>query len=721
MAHLRKTRLVTASVFVLVLGLQPLAAQSGKGSGIGPTGRNPTGANSTGTNPTGTNPAGNASRSSAVEATPDTDLTRNVILSGKVVIADGSPPPEPVAIERVCGHNTVRMGYADAKGFFSFPLVQTIPEMQDASENGRDNYTQSVSTPPIANIGNQPRALGNALLAGCELRGLLAGFQSTSVMIPVTYSLEPTNVGTIVLLRGEKQGLTVSATSMNVPKGARKAYERATAHIKKHKLMNAQGELEQAVKAYPRYAAAWTDLGWVHEQQNHLDEAREAFSQARAADDNFVPAYMGLASVAVRQSKWTEAQELSTRATLLDTDFPLGFYYKALASFQLGQLDNAEKSARMAERLDTRHSLPQVILLLGSILATQQNYAQAAEELKLYLKVAPTAANAEKVQQRLVELERLSTSPNPPAKDLPSPEAVAPAAQIPLATLPNWEEIGRTGANSNPPTVALALAQNWAPPDVDQVLPPVSPGVPCPVHDVVSGVSSRAKELMDNLQQFSATERIEHVQVDKAGNPRRALSATLKYVAEIREARTGGLLVEEYRDGKASKASLGEVAVSGMAAHALMFHPSLIDDLTITCEGLASIRGTPAWQLYFQQRPGRRPRFRSYITPRGAFPVEMKGRAWVAVDSYQVMRMETDLAKPIKEIALQKDHMTIDYRPVEFSKRKVQLWLPQTTDLYLDFAGHRSHRRHSFSDFELFWVDTAQAVKEPRVFTESHR
>jgi tetratricopeptide (TPR) repeat protein len=697
MAHLGKTRLVAASVFVLVLGLQPVAAQSGKGSG--------------------TNTTGNASRSSGMQATPDTDLTRNVFLSGNVVIADGSPPPEPVAIERVCGADTVRMGYTDASGFFSFPLVQTLPVIQNASENGRDRYTQSALTPPGASIGNQPPTLGNALstLAGCELRSLLAGFQSTSVMIPVTYSLEPTSVGTIVLLRAEKQGSTVSTTSMNTPRGARKAYERATAHIKKHKLMEAQAELEQAIKAYPRYAAAWTDLGWVRERQNHLDEAREAFSHAREADDNFVPAYVGLASVAVRQSRWTEAQELSTRATQLDgADFPVGFYYNALANFQLGQLDNAEKSARMAERLDTRHSLPPVILLLGSILATKHNYAEAAEELKLYMKVAPTAANAEKVRQRLVEFERLSTSADPSAPSDPPPSvAVAAVAEGQSATPMDWEEISRSGANSNP--AAVTLAQNWAPPDVDHVVPPVAPGVHCPVHAVVSGVSSRAKELMDNLQQFSATERIEHVPVDKAGNPRRAVSATFKYVAEIREASTGGLAVNEYRDGSSSSTSLANVATSGVAAHALMFHPSLIDDLAITCEGLGSIQGTPAWQLHFVQQPGRPPRFRYYSTPKGSFPVEMKGRAWVAVDSYQVMRMETDLAQPIKKVGLQKDHMTIDYRPVEFSKRKVQLWLPQTTDLYLDFAGKRFHRQHSFSDFELFWVDVAEKTRDYEV------
>jgi hypothetical protein len=148
-----------------------------------------------------------------------------------------------------------------------------------------------------------------------------------------------------------------------------------------------------------------------------------------------------------------------------------------------------------------------------------------------------------------------------------------------------------------------------------------------------------------------------------------------------------------------------------MVAHALLFHPSLIGDLTITCEGLGNLQGRPAWQLGFVQKPNRP--FRTYLTAKGAFPIEMKGRAWAAIDSYQIIRVETNLVKPIIEIGLLKDHLIIDYQPVEFSQRKAELWLPQTAYLYLDFANRRTYRKHSFSDYELFSVDLTQQTKLP--------
>ena len=644
----------------------------------------------------------------------------NISLSGKVVMADGSAPPGPVAIERVCNAKTVRVGYSDATGFFSFQLVETFSSMQDASESGGDAYVaRSVVSFNVNATNTQQAPLqaagpvgGTALLQDCDLRASLPGYQSSSVMIHVEGLVGTTNVGTIVLAKAEKQPLIVSSTSMDVPKRARKAYEKATADLHKHKLADAEKELEEAVKVYPRYADAWTGLGYLYAQQNHLAEARAAFTQARQADDKFVPACVGLASVAMRQSNWTEAQDLSARATELDgKNFPAAFYYNAVANLQLGRLEKAEKSARMADQLDVQHSLQQMKLLLGSILDLEQKYAEAAEQFKLYLKY-PGARNTEKIQQRIIELEKLAAQPvAAQPKDSPASVAAVPATEVRPATVTNLETI--RAADAQPP-IAPIPPRNWAPPGIDEVVPPVSTAVPCPVQEVVKRVSTRAKELMDNLQKFTATERIEQVEVDKAGYPHQSTSATFKYVAEIREARKDGLPVEEYRDGSAStKSLLGGLSTKGMVTHALLFHPALIDNLNITCEGLGNLQGRPAWQLRFAQRPDRPLYFRAYNTSKGTFPVEMKGRAWAAVDSYHVLRVETDLVKPVTEIGLLKDHLIIDYQPVEFPKRNVELWLPQTAYLYMDFANRRTYRKHSFGDFELFSVDTTEKTKQP--------
>jgi tetratricopeptide (TPR) repeat protein len=684
MAHLTALRNVAVVMFVLTLTVHCLPAQTGKSSA-------------------GTN-AGTGVLS---------DPSPNLVLAGNVVMADGSLPPRPVNIERVCGQTTVLIGHTDRKGFFNFSLTELQPALQDVSESGRDAYNaRGVVTFNADAFGIKPAGTGNAVLSNgtCDLRGSLAGYRSTSLSLQINGPTGFVNVGTLVLLSSEKPPSSESAADLAAPTNARKAYEKASAHIQKAKFKDAQANLEQAVKLYPHYASAWSDLGWLHERQKQLEEAREAFNRAREADDKFAPAYVGLASVAVRQSKWKEAEELSSRATQLNSkDFPVVFYYHAIANFQLGQLEKAETSARTAEQLDVRRVLPEVNLLVGSILATKGDYAQAASELKLYLTISPRAANADAVRQRVVELEQLAARPAALASAVPPSAPATPSSEFSWAALTNWAEVLKTVGSPSMPL--LDFPQNWAPPDIDQLVPPVSPGVSCPLNDVLRGVGVRATELMDNLQEFSATERIEHHEVDKHGFHHGATSATFTYIAEIQKTSQGLLHVEEYRNGRTSQSFPAQMATKGTAVHALIFHPAIIADFNVTCEGLATVRGEPAWQLRFAQRQDRPAYFRVYQTKRGVFPVQLKGRAWISVDNQQVMRMETDLAKPIPEILLQKDHVIIDYRPVDFQDHHLQLWLPETAEIYGDLSGQRFRRKHSFSNFELFWVDVAQKDK----------
>ena len=83
----------------------------------------------------------------------------------------------------------------------------------------------------------------------------------------------------------------------------------------------AQAELERAVLVYPRFAAAWVQLGWLYEQQDRLEQAQTAFTQAQAADEKYVPAYIGLAAVSVHAERVRSIQPRLVEQILLR---PLG-------------------------------------------------------------------------------------------------------------------------------------------------------------------------------------------------------------------------------------------------------------------------------------------------------------------------------------------------------------------------------------------------------------
>jgi outer membrane protein assembly factor BamD (BamD/ComL family) len=347
------------------------------------------------------------------------------MLAGNVATDDGSPLPAPVTIERICNGRVSRDGRSDFKGYFAI-TINTSSQFQfgdpeSSAETGGGSGFNAIGAMP-----SQMRQGVSNQLAGCELRASLPGFRSSSVLIPTSElgeTVGAVNVGTIVLQRmGDAQGTTVSATSLNAPRDARKAYEKGHHELENHRLAEAQHELETALRIYPQYAAAWQDLGWAYAQQNQLEKARDAFQHARDCDQNFVPAYVGLASVALRESDWKEAAAESERAAQLDgVDFPAVFFYNSVANYRLGNLEQAEQSARKAETLGGERLFPQVSLLLGALLAKKQDYPAAAEQLRSYLKAAPTAPNAGQVRQQLADLEKLQTAqsqtgPAPSAK-----------------------------------------------------------------------------------------------------------------------------------------------------------------------------------------------------------------------------------------------------------------------------------------------------------------
>ena len=91
----------------------------------------------------------------------------------------------------------------------------------------------------------------------------------------------------------------------------------------------------------------------------------------------------------------------------------------------------------------------------------------------------------------------------------------------------------------------------------------------------------------------------------------------------------------------------------------------------------------------------------------------VKGRAWISADGYNVLRIETDLVEPIAKIDLQREHRVITYAPTDFPAKHIRLWLPESSSIYIASRRHHYERGHTYGDFQLFSVDSTEAIKEP--------
>ncbi|HEV3254136.1 MAG TPA: hypothetical protein VG033_07000 [Candidatus Acidoferrales bacterium] len=258
---------------------------------------------------------------------------------------------------------------------------------------------------------------------------------------------------------------------------------------------------------------------------------------------------------------------------------------------------------------------------------------------------------------------------------------------------------------------AKSRSAQWAPPDVDAPLASLASSPPCSLPGVLEQAGERAAELVGNLQNFTAREAVRYEQLDALGAGQAAQFGLFDYVVDFKF-RGSGLTVDETRKlTGGSGPPAGSVDDSGLPAIALIFLPAYQNDYDLRCEGLGQWNGQPAWVIHFQQRKGRPSRTRSFRTVDAVYPARLKGRAWIASDSYQILHVETNLMQAVPLLQLRGEAVSIDYAPVQFHSQEVQLWLPRAAEVFSDFGERRFHVRHDFSDFQLFSVSVRSEEK----------
>lgn len=272
-----------------------------------------------------------------------------------------------------------------------------------------------------------------------------------------------------------------------------------------------------------------------------------------------------------------------------------------------------------------------------------------------------------------------------------------------------------SNATSNTNAQPALSPNSWLPPSVDDSVPAVESGAPCSLSKVLQGAGKRMEQFVGDLDKFSAAERVEHCEVNARGQRHAPEIRSFEYLVSLSTNKNGSFQMEESRDGNSSIALFpAGIATVGVPGLALIFHPQMVSDFNFACEGLGKREGRPAWQIRFEQKPDRPPRMCSYVIGGVHYPVSLKGRAWIDAETYQVLRIESELAKPIKEIQLTQERLLIDYASVRFHAQDQQLWLPKDADFYVEIHGRRFYRRHTFSKFKVFSVGVEQHVQAPK-------
>jgi tetratricopeptide (TPR) repeat protein len=337
------------------------------------------------------------------QAPAATPASRSIYLQGKVVASDGRNLPERIAIERTCSGIVYREGYADSRGEFGLQVGAQNPSTFLDASVGFDKV------PALGVQGTGPQTgLSERALAGCEIRANVPGYLSDSITLGFRRALDNPFIGVIYLHPlARVEGYTSSATTVMAPKKAADAYEKGLKSLKKQEWAEAERQFSSAVRDYPRYAIAWFELGRLFQQHDKLDDASRAYREALQADAKFTSPYKQLSIITASRGAWEDTAAYTSQLFRLDADVAAEFYfYSAVANHYLRNFSVALQHAREAARLDPQHQNPKINHVLGVILAQMGDYSEAAENLRIYLKLMPSAPDASGVREQLSGLEK---------------------------------------------------------------------------------------------------------------------------------------------------------------------------------------------------------------------------------------------------------------------------------------------------------------------------
>jgi tetratricopeptide (TPR) repeat protein len=501
----------------------------------------------------------------------------------------------------------------------------------------------------------------------------------------------------------------ISAHQLQVPHKARAAYEKGHRLLEDEK--NPSGAIpafEKAIKLFPAYYEAYTELGVANYRLDRATEAEASFEKAvQLSEGKYAEPLYRLADLYNGQRNYQGAEPLARQAIALNDSSFNAFFELARSLVGLKRASEAEASALRARELAPKN--PQICLVLANVHVLQENYAAAVRDFDTYLQLEPNGPTNDAVRRTRDQLQKQAEAQQG-ANVSATPTLAAPqplsAGDISL----DLEALPRNPAEPE----ASSKHLNWSPPHVDAPLPSLAAIPPCDVNKVLEKVGSHALELTGNLQNFTADEQIRYEKSSYSGVPQENDTGMFHYVFAF-EQHGEGVVSQEYRNPwkgghffPASSQDTGEVTLE------LIFRPDMETDYEMTCEGRDQWKGRDAWVIRFQQRKDKPRRTMRFEIQGREIGVMLKGRAWVGVESGQVLHMESGLMHDIPDIGLRGGTLIVDYAPVEIRSRNLQLWLPQELEAFWEFGTYRVILLHSFSNFKLFTVDTEENAQKPK-------
>lgn len=476
--------------------------------------------------------------------------------------------------------------------------------------------------------------------------------------------------------------------------------------LQKKQFEKAGNQFSKAVRTVRENPDLWCLLGMAELGQQHNDEARQDLDRSLALNPVHEGALLGLAELDLKSGQPSAALDLAGKAYRYHGAGWRTHFLLASAYAQSDRLPEAESHARRAVTFAERNAAPDAapaLMLLADILSRE---GKPIEAKQTWQRVSDRFPSSPEAKEAVDHFQKISG-------ESPAPDAPPPVEGLTLDALP---EIGTQFVRSQPARPVREQESPWAPGDVDAREYLTADGVACKTDEVLDLAQDRLNTQLLNFERFTATEHVVHQEIESSGAPDPALEKDFSYIVFVYPYSGNSLYLEESRDGGANYSAFPTAMVTtginslGVA----LLQPANRGGFTYQCEGLTSIRGQAAWQIRFEEKPDTTASIRRWRTNKASYNLRVKGRLWITSTSFDILRIQTDLLAPVRDLGLTRDHLEVDYGPVSFQSGNQRLWLPWNANMYMEFRHKRFHHQHFLTDYMLFGVDETQKVGSPK-------
>jgi tetratricopeptide (TPR) repeat protein len=300
-------------------------------------------------------------------------------IRGKIVLPSGHLPEHRIRVVLELNSGGIAgETFSDSVGNFEF---RSLPNSSYRVTVHSDNRTYETSQETVELHGNFPRTF----------------------MVQV-YLKEKSDAR----IFKPKEKIISVADFQEVPKAARKAYEKGLKLAQDNRMEDAAARFQEAITAFPDYLHAINKLGEQYMAMNKLSEAQSMYERAIAVNGKFALPHINLGLLYVNRKDYAQAITSLETANGLDDTYPMSHFYLgiALLSNDPPDLERAEKELERSIAMGGRNFVA-ARKYLYNLCVRRTDMVKAVEHLEAYLKDAPNAPDADDVRKRLASVKKL--------------------------------------------------------------------------------------------------------------------------------------------------------------------------------------------------------------------------------------------------------------------------------------------------------------------------